>query len=720
MAAPGHTLGQSGPPATPQSNHTDTNTNANANNGGDDAAEECIDCVNPISPSEVVLLARIGRGSFGDVYKAQWRGRVVAAKRVEKDCVTSEEQVLSRLDHRNIIRYHGSFARDNDRFIITDYAELGSLFNYLQVPDVSVNTKTIIAWARQIAEGMLYLHGQNIVHRDLKSPNVLVCCAPDGHEGLVMKICDFGASRFVPNSVYMSFAGTPSWCAPEILRGQKASVRSDVHSFGVVLWELLTREVPFKDFDQRAIMYLVGSQTHTLPIPTGCPRAFESLMLRCWLYPPPKRPTFVEILAELEAMSAEQSLEDATASFIASKCTWLPAVSDELRRLLQMERGLRERERIVEEKEKQLKVLEMRLKNQSFGMPTAHAPAHARGHIHSNLNHHNPHRPIGVSGANELDGRPRQVERWTEDGVISWVEALPGHLASYAPAFRANNICGTRLCRMDDATLREMGITSLGHRDALTRAIKDLIHSMQFPPLRSPASPQKRGATQPPSVHPPPHSKASAPPPAPATGPAPLSRAESHPPQQTATAGKDSSGSRTASDKKGGRRRGGSRTSLSTTASNGGSAKSLSSSTASAGSSTTNPAPAPAPAAAHAAAAGRAALSGGVEDGQISVKLFFGSVSSADGSWRCFVETNDGLTGEYVRDVEFVPDGAISGVLVAAAPFEYAASGAPPASIDCRVRFREYFQKKVKRHALRLRSDGTSATAVEDVTLIPR
>ena len=107
----------------------------------------------------------------------------------------------------------------------------------------------------QVACGLHYLHSLNIVHRDLKSPNILI-----GQDGKTLKISDFGTAReFGPKSTPQSFQGSLPWMAPEAIRSERCSQMVDVWSFGVVLWELLTGQEPYAGVDPYAIMFRVGT-----------------------------------------------------------------------------------------------------------------------------------------------------------------------------------------------------------------------------------------------------------------------------------------------------------------------------------------------------------------------------------------------------------------------------------------------------------------------------
>ncbi|KAJ4431573.1 hypothetical protein ANN_20172 [Periplaneta americana] len=124
--------------------------------------------------------------------------------------------------------------------------------------------------------------------------------------GEVVKISDFGTSReWNEISTKMTFAGTVAWMAPEIIRNEPCSEKVDIWSYGVVLWELLTCETPYKDVDSSAIMFGVGNYSLHLPIPSTCPDGFRLLVKQCWNAKPRNRPSFKHILIHLDIAAVE-------------------------------------------------------------------------------------------------------------------------------------------------------------------------------------------------------------------------------------------------------------------------------------------------------------------------------------------------------------------------------------------------------------------------------
>uniref|UniRef100_A0A2K5YNF2 Protein kinase domain-containing protein n=1 Tax=Mandrillus leucophaeus TaxID=9568 RepID=A0A2K5YNF2_MANLE len=141
----------------------------------------------------------------------------------------------------------------------------------------------LVNWAVQIARGMLYLHEEAfvpILHRDLKSSNILLLEKIE-HDDIcnkTLKITDFGLAREWHRTTKMSAAGTYAWMAPEVIKSSLFSKGSDIWSYGVLLWELLTGEVPYRGIDGLAVAYGVAVNKLTLPIPSTCPEPFAKLM----------------------------------------------------------------------------------------------------------------------------------------------------------------------------------------------------------------------------------------------------------------------------------------------------------------------------------------------------------------------------------------------------------------------------------------------------------
>ncbi|XP_059162133.1 LOW QUALITY PROTEIN: mitogen-activated protein kinase kinase kinase 13-like [Physella acuta] len=149
----------------------------------------------------------------------------------------------------------------------------------------------------------------------------------------IVKISDFGTSReWNEKSTKMSFAGTVAWMAPEVIRSEMCSEKVDIWSYGVVLWELLTAEVPYTDVNSSAIIWGVGSNCLHLPVPSTCPEGFKLLMRQCWSAKPRNRPSFRQILMHLEIASSEL-LSYSREEFADSQSIWRTEIRENFQKM---------------------------------------------------------------------------------------------------------------------------------------------------------------------------------------------------------------------------------------------------------------------------------------------------------------------------------------------------------------------------------------------------
>ncbi|CAF4578989.1 unnamed protein product [Rotaria sp. Silwood2] len=226
------------------------------------------------------------------------------------DGLLREACLFSNLRHSNIIKLFGvspSISRRN-LYLVMEYAHGGALNYLLQRRKSGLYPNVFIQYARQIADGMKYLHEEapeHIIHRDLKCSNVLIIEALENIHNdsellnKTLKITDFGLARKQIQSSSMSAAGTFPWMSPECIRNNEFSTKSDVWSFGVLLWECLTGEIPYKGFDQMQVAFGIATNRYSLPIPSTCPEEFSQLMKDCWQLAPQDRPTFSELCEQI-------------------------------------------------------------------------------------------------------------------------------------------------------------------------------------------------------------------------------------------------------------------------------------------------------------------------------------------------------------------------------------------------------------------------------------
>ncbi|XP_041804891.1 mitogen-activated protein kinase kinase kinase 20-like [Chelmon rostratus] len=321
-----------------------------------------------IKHEDLLFYENCGGGSFGSVYRALWisQDKEVAVKKLLK--IDKEAEILSVLSHKNIIQFYGAVLESPNYGIVTEYASEGSLYEYLSSEQSEeMDMEQIMTWAIQIAKGMHYLHAEapvKVIHRDLKSRNVVMTA------DRVLKICDFGASKFLSHTTHMTVVGTFPWMAPEVIQSLPVSETCDTYSYGVVLWEMLTREVPFKGFEGLQVAWLVVEKQERLTIPTSCPASFAELMRKCWQADPKERPQFKQVLATLETMANDSRLPDQCNSFLHNKDQWRCEIESTLERLRKLERELYSKEKELEERERRLRLWEERLMERSNMTPS--------------------------------------------------------------------------------------------------------------------------------------------------------------------------------------------------------------------------------------------------------------------------------------------------------------------------------------------------------------
>lgn len=252
---------------------------------------------------ELVFDKKLGSGSFGQIYLGRWRGQVAVIKSIEGAFGEGEQaqfirevQIMSQCRDRHITQFYGAALEPQGRTcLLMEYMEQGSLYQVLEKPLAPSLQRQM---ALEIAEGLHYLHSRDILHRDLKSANVLV--DRDNHA----KLSDFGLSHTKAVSVKTTLQKSEAiqWLAPECFsRGAVYTAESDIYSYGVILWELLTAKRPYAGVpDSRVPERTLRGTRDSLE---GISEPYASLIQQCWSLEPAKRPRLMQIIQILEKVT---------------------------------------------------------------------------------------------------------------------------------------------------------------------------------------------------------------------------------------------------------------------------------------------------------------------------------------------------------------------------------------------------------------------------------
>jgi len=267
--------------------------------------EQSCSVVNKIRFDDIVLEERLGSGAHAEVYKGKlWGTTSVAVKVVHNVDSTNqfaflhEAEIMEGLrNHPNVVSFFGVVTTPSALYIVTEFVPNGSLESFLRSNVDLVPTAVLLQMAQCVCAGMDHLHRHGIIHRDLATRNLLLEVKHSGEH--LVKVCDFGLSRASEQmSYYKGRDETPipvRWTAPEALRWHRFTPKSDVWSFGVVLWELFTfGEEPYSGLSNREVIAEIKAGRR-LEKPQACPSPMYEMMQTCWAEDPEKRPIFADI-----------------------------------------------------------------------------------------------------------------------------------------------------------------------------------------------------------------------------------------------------------------------------------------------------------------------------------------------------------------------------------------------------------------------------------------
>jgi predicted Ser/Thr protein kinase len=256
----------------------------------------------------------LGTGTFGAVFKGTWQFTDVAVKKLHIQKMTDqtmeffkkEVSIMSKLHHPNVLPLYGACIERGRYCMVIPYMPKGSLYGVLH-SDQKFPWKQRWSIALDIGKGIYHLHKKDILHRDLKSLNVLL------DENMQAKVCDFGISRAkqetrttTATSKTAQSVGTTPWMAPELFkRRAKYDKKCDIYSYGMVLWEIASRKSPWSDAQNASIIIAWVKEGEQEDIPEKCPPSYAKLIKWCWEREPDKRPTIEESVEMLQKNQQE-------------------------------------------------------------------------------------------------------------------------------------------------------------------------------------------------------------------------------------------------------------------------------------------------------------------------------------------------------------------------------------------------------------------------------
>uniref|UniRef100_A0A8C7ZZQ9 receptor protein-tyrosine kinase n=1 Tax=Oryzias sinensis TaxID=183150 RepID=A0A8C7ZZQ9_9TELE len=304
------------------------------------------DFAKEIDASNIRIERVIGGGEFGEVCSGRLRVQgkreiYVAIKSLkagysdkQRRDFLSEASIMGQFDHPNIIRLEGVVTKCKPVMIITEFMENGSLDTFLKKHDGQFTIIQLVGMLRGIASGMKYLSDMSYVHRDLAARNILV------NSNLVCKVSDFGLSRVLeddPEAAYTTRGGKIPirWTAPEAIAYRKFTSASDVWSYGIVMWEVVSYgERPYWEMSNQDVIKAID-EGYRLPPPMDCPVVLHQLMLDCWEKSRSDRPKFGQIVTILDKLirnpaslrELAKSLDPSSPEFSVSTVDeWLDAI----------------------------------------------------------------------------------------------------------------------------------------------------------------------------------------------------------------------------------------------------------------------------------------------------------------------------------------------------------------------------------------------------------
>ncbi|XP_005232165.2 tyrosine-protein kinase TXK isoform X2 [Falco peregrinus] len=255
-----------------------------------------------LNPSELTFMKELGRGQFGVVQLGKWKATIkVAIKTINEGAMSEDDfieeaKVMMKLSHPKLVQLYGVCTRHRPLYVVTEFMENGCLLNYLRQRRGKLGRDMLLSVCQDVCEGMEYLERNGFIHRDLAARNCLV------NAEHIVKVSDFGMARYVIDDEYISSSGAKfpvKWSPPEVFHFKKYSSKSDVWSFGVLMWEVFTEgKMPFESKSNSEVVREI-SRGNRLYRPHLASHTVYKVMYSCWHEKPEGRPAFAELIETL-------------------------------------------------------------------------------------------------------------------------------------------------------------------------------------------------------------------------------------------------------------------------------------------------------------------------------------------------------------------------------------------------------------------------------------
>ncbi|XP_007889190.1 tyrosine-protein kinase Lyn isoform X1 [Callorhinchus milii] len=257
-----------------------------------------------IPRESVKLVKKLGAGQFGEVWMGYYNNSTKVAVKTLKpgtmsvEAFLEEANFMKKLLHERLVRLYAVVTKGDPIYIIAEFMANGSLLDFLKTEEgKKLTLPKMIDFSAQIAEGMAYIERKNYIHRDLRAANVLVSV------NLMCKIADFGLARIIEDNEYTAKEGAKfpiKWTAPEAISYGSFTIKSDVWSFGVLQYEIITYgKIPYPGMSNTEVVNAIG-RGYRMQRPPECPMELYDVMKECWKSKAEDRPTFDYLKSLLE------------------------------------------------------------------------------------------------------------------------------------------------------------------------------------------------------------------------------------------------------------------------------------------------------------------------------------------------------------------------------------------------------------------------------------